>query len=244
MARGKLSPGTGAGVSGGREHGQPRIWAISRYYHPVYSGAAIQGHRVLSRLAQGGFSVVVLTSGVHEASSLGRRSLALDGVAVEYLPALRQLEWRVLKGVRQLWKLARFCNGLAAGLASSLRTAWILGRRGQRHDIVQMYSLNYCSFIPVWIARWRQMHPVLRLTMLGSDDPSEIDAKGPRRILESCKRITFRASEAVISLSSALTESCRSAGLDMAKVFQIPNGVDVAAFCPVGAGEREALIGF
>ena len=43
-----------------------RIWAISEYYFPNFSGAAIQAHRVLGALVNRGHQVCVLTT-QHEA---------------------------------------------------------------------------------------------------------------------------------------------------------------------------------
>ena len=85
------------------------------------------------------------------------------------------------------------------------------------------------------------MHPVIRMTLVGSpDDPSSFQG-GVRNTLRILKLEPFRRADAIVSISSALTNSCRSAGLDPNAVILIPNGVDLELFHPLNGSEKRNL---
>ena len=48
-----------------------RIWVLSPFWHPEFSGAAIQASRILPRLARQGFRVTVLTPADHLSAKMG-----------------------------------------------------------------------------------------------------------------------------------------------------------------------------
>lgn len=84
------------------------------------------------------------------------------------------------------------------------------------------------------------MHPVIRMTLVGSDDPASFRG-GMKKVLGILRLEAFRRAEAIVSISSALTNSCHSAGLDPDKVVQIPNGVDLHRFHPLSELEQANL---
>ena len=217
-----------------------RVWALFSKYHPNFSGAAIQGHRVFRRLACQGFSVFVLAAGDQAARSLRGKETERDGITIRYLPVVRRRDWKFLVRVPLLRKLILFLNSLASDLSMAKKSVWMLLREGQQSDIVQLYGCNEFSFLPVWVARARGMHPVIRLTLMGADVPSSHN-RGIRRILGILKLEAFHRAEAIVGISSALTNSCHSAGLDPDRVFLIPNGVDLRVFHPPSNSEKTNL---
>lgn len=219
--------------------GHPRVWGLFKHYYPSFAGAAIQGHRVLSHLAEQGFSIQILAAADHAAKESAGQAIKLDGLTIHYLPVVQRRDWRFLSRVPSLRKLASSCSSLVSGLFLSLSSAWVLSRNGRPGDVVQLYSCNSFSFLVVWLARLRGMHPVIRMTLVGSgDDPGSFQ-KGPKRILGLLTLEAFRRAEALVSISSALAECCRSAGLY--KVERIPNGVDLNLFHPLGETEQATL---
>ena len=220
--------------------GSIRVWALFRYYYPNFAGAAIQGHQILSRLAGRGFSVRVLAAADQVAASMAGQTIEMDGLSIRYLPVVRSRNWFFLARIPLLRKLMSCLNGLVGSLSLNLRNAWVLWREGRRGDIVQLYSCNQFSFLVVWLAQVRGMHPVIRMTLMGSDDPASFQ-NGMKPVMGTLKLEAFRRAEAIVSISSALTNSCRSAGLDPDKVVQIPNGVDLQLFHPLSKPEQANL---
>lgn len=217
------------------------VWALFGKYHPNFSGSAIQGHRVLSGLASRGFSVNILAAGDQAARSLRGQSTERDGVTIRYLSVIQRNDWKFLVSIPILRKWIAYLNSLASDLSLALKSAWLLWREGHLDDIVQLFACNGFSFLPVWAARARGMHPVIRMTLVGSpDDPSTFNG-GIRNTLGILKLEAFRRAEAIISISSALESSCRSIGLNPDKIVRIHNGVDLQEFHPLSKSEQALL---
>ena len=218
-----------------------RIWGIFRLYHPNFSGAAFQGHQCLSRLARKGFSVTILTAGERVASHLKGTEVQRDGLKIRYMATLPPTDWHAVIRFSTLRKALRFLNSLARKLFWSIQCAWLLWREGKRGDIVHFYSHNEFSFIPILVVRACSMHSVLRITLLGADDPSSFNGSWTKNILGRLHLQAYRKVESVVSLASALTQSCRVVGIDMSKVIQIPNGVDMDVFYPIDEEKQKTL---
>ncbi len=226
------------------EHNQRlQIWAISRHYHPTFSGAAIQAHWVLKELVRQGFSVTVLTPSDYDARHLRGKTLERDGITIKYLSTIPFNSWNPLAQFPFLRRIVVYFTSRLTLLSTAISCAWILWRKGKLNDIVQFYSINECSMIPVWLARTKGMHPVVRMSLLGSDDdPGAVIERVKRgNIIAGLTLGTFRRAEAVIGPSSALTSSCQAAGLNPDKVLRIPNGVDLHMFRTVSSGEKVNL---
>lgn len=217
--------------------GDIRVWAIFHHYHPNFAGAAVQGHRVLSQLASQGYTVYVLAAADLLAADLGGQEINRDGLIIRYIPLIRSRRWQIFDKSPFLSKVAKFLNSVASSFSLNMRIAYTIVRQGQPGDIVQFYSITEFSFIVVWISRIAGMHPIIRLTLLGSDSPEPL-RWNIRSILSILKQVSFEGAEAIVSISSALTESCWVAGISADKVFQIPNGVDLTKFSPLNDQER------
>lgn len=216
------------------------IWALFGHYHPNFAGAAVQGHSVLRWLVNHGFTVTVLAAGDHAARRLRGKEIQRDGIAVRYLSVIRRREWRFLAEIPLLRKLMVYLGSLASSLSWGTRSAWLLLREGRHNDIVQLYICNEFSFLPVWAACVRHMHPVIRMTLMGSDDPISF-GRGGGNALGALKLEAFRRAEAIVGMSNAMVRSCQSAGFCPPSVHRIPNGVDLARFNPLSASDRANL---
>ena len=216
------------------------VWAISPYWHPDFSGAAIQAARILPRLLGRGFRVTVLTPADHLSAELRGRRVESDGLVIRYLPVVTTRSWDRFAMNRRLLARVRFLNRLAGGFSFYARCAWILTRQGSSKDIVQLYSSRESQCLVTTCARRLGMHPVMQLTLLGSDDPSSI-SRTNRRIVRQLKLAAFRQADAIVGCSTAQVDSCMAAGLDSAKVIRIPACVDVDLYRPVETSTKLAL---
>lgn len=220
----------------------PRIWAVTRAYHPVKTGAAIQNHRILSGLIKRGYQVTVLAAGDRAAKNLGGQEQSLDDVTIMYLSVMQIRNWQRVVRFGKLARLLNLINALLSQLSISVISAWIIFRKGQSGDIVQSISCTPFLFIVFWAARIRGMHPVIRLTLWGSDDPYSVLRRIRKgHVLDVGTMQAFRMADAVIGLSSALIDSCHKAGLDPNRIHQIPVGVDVDLIKPVSSDEKKRL---
>ena len=116
------------------------VWAISPYWYPDFSGAAIQASRILPRLSSRGFRVTVLTPADYLSAEMSGRRVESDGLLIRYLPVVRSRSWDRFGVNRRLLARMRFLNRLAGGFSFYARCAWILTREGNREEIVQLYS--------------------------------------------------------------------------------------------------------
>ena len=214
-----------------------RVWALFKRYHPNFSGSAIQGHRVFSRLVDQGFSVTVLAAGQYDATSLRGQRTRRDGVEIRYLRTFRANKWSSVAGARKLRKIIPYIGSMLANLSLGILAAWTLWREGRPGEIVRVNSPSEFSFLPIWVARLKQMHPVLHMTLLNSDDLGFIKEHW-NKLSGALKQESFRRAEVVTGASSAQIQSCLKSGLDPRKLIRIPNGVDLADFRPVSDGDR------
>ena len=213
------------------------IWVIIRLYYPNFSGAAIQAHQIFSKLVRQGFSVTVLTTGHFAATSLRGQRTRRDGIDIRYLRKIRHKNWASVAEAGTLRKIIAYLEGLLGTFSFGIHTAWTLLREGQPDDIVRVYSPDQFSFLPVWTAKVKGMHPVLHMTLLNSDDPGSIKEHWDK-FSGVLRQESFYRAEAITGYSSEQIRSCLSAGLDSRKVFQIPAGVNVSKFMSSSTEER------
>jgi len=206
-----------------------KVWAVSFYYHPNFSGAAIQAHRILKGVVRAGFQVTVFTAADNDARNLAGQKCQLDNVAIEYLPVVRRRAWAMFSAISLLRNGIRKLNQIACDISFNLEIALKLWRQGKKGDILQLYSLSNYTIFSIWAAKRKGMRIIMQLTLMGADDPMSFSRRR-LRFLRHLKLSSLRNCDCVIGLSSALTESCLEAGIDERKVMRIPNGVDVALY--------------
>ena len=178
------------------------IWVISKFYLPHLSGAAIQAHQVFKKLIHKEISITVLTTGRNATAALRGQLTRRDGIEIRYLSTPRHKNWSSIAEARMLNKINLYLGWLLGEFSFGIQTAWTLWREGRPDDIVRVYAPSQFSFLPVWVAKLKGMHPMVHMTLLNSDDPESIK-KHWNKIsgilgLESFKRV-----EAITGYSSA-----------------------------------------
>ncbi|MCP4189856.1 MAG: glycosyltransferase family 4 protein [Planctomycetaceae bacterium] len=214
-----------------------RVWAVTEYYFPNFSGAAIQAHQVLDRLAQQGHQVQVLTMADHASRKLVGSPRRMDGITVNYLPVINRFSRRWIPFAKQE---IRSLNELFRRASFDFGVLWKLIWNGRRGDIVQFYVIGELTRLVMLFASLRGMRTVIQISLCGADDPCSIRSTVmgvSARMMRSC----FHAAGCVVGLSTALTESCREFGLPPKAIARIPNGVALEKFQPSQADERDRL---
>ncbi|MDG2380244.1 MAG: glycosyltransferase family 4 protein [Pirellulaceae bacterium] len=214
-----------------------RIWAVSEYYFPNFSGAAIQAHQILDRLAQQGHQIQVLTMADQAARKLAGRQMEVDRIKVNYLSVLNRssLRWLPIGKVR-----IRSLNELFRRASFDLKVLWKLVWQGRRGDIVQFYVIGELTRLVMLFASLRGMHTVIQISLCGADDPCSIRSSVmglSARMMRSC----FYTAGRIVGLSTALTKSCLDFGLSRKAVSRIPNGVALEKFQSSLSDDRDQL---
>jgi glycosyltransferase involved in cell wall biosynthesis len=210
---------------------EPAIWAISEYYQPNFSGAAIQAHRILSRLAAAGFAVHVLTAADQAARQLAGQQCLADGVCIHYLPVPRRRDWSVLTALPPLRAQVQAAQDLFRDRRFHRQIRRTLRQYARRPAVLQWYIVGDFSWFVMRWARRQGWHNVIQISLVGADDPGSFRAS-LLGISTALKRKCFDQADRVIGLSRALTDSCDRAGIDPSRVRRIPNGVDLDQFQP------------
>ncbi len=217
-----------------------RLWGVFRYFPPNFSGAATQGVRLLSALAAQGYAVEVLAAGLLNAKTLAGKRKSIAGLEVRYLPVIQPGDWRMFKSLKKGVKLLKTANHMLSNLSFSLKVDTTLRQEAHPGDVFLWFTHNESTIFPLRSARLRGVHTVIRLSMMGSDDPASFTLEKPLR-LTTLRSKALQACDAVVCPSSALQESCLQAGIPAQKVWYIPNGIDLDTFQPIPIQNREQV---
>ena len=210
---------------------KPVIWRMSRLYPPNFTGAGIQAYREDRAFVQRGFSVFVIAAGISSAKAQSGKTASMNGVTVNYLPIISNPLWLNEIRSRLIYKLFFFIIESLSSLSFSLGCAWKLLLSGRREDIVIFEALDSFMILTVTFARLKKMHTILRMNLLGTDDPYSRFVRARKgQILENLKLFVFKSVDSVVSICTAMIESCDQAGVAKTKQVYIPYGVNTQLF--------------
>jgi len=222
---------------------KPTIWTISFWYPPNFSGAGIQAHREHCEFVKSGLPVNVLTAGISAAKPQRGKHINMDGVIVRYfsvIPVSSTLKaWRF----RRLSKLfISFLFNLSS-LYFVFLCAWTILLEGQCQDILRLEAYNRYAIIPIVVARFKGLHTIVRMSLLGQDDPySTLCMARHGQILEYLTLASFHMAEENVAICSAMIESCRKVGINDKNVTYISHGIDVDKYQPVDSEDGKVRI--
>lgn len=193
---------------------QIHVCMISDSLPPFYSGAGSQALRLAQSLAQKGVLVTALTA--RHTNDLPARK-TVEGVTVRRLPVLRD---------RRVRHLSFF-----------IAAAGHLLRHRQKYDIVHLHGAYRRAIPIVAAARLADLKTVVKMSQMGTDDPSTTRTWRFGRLLMDA----LAHADAVIAITEELAHSYLEAGLPQDRLVRIPNGVDTARFHPPDPASRRRL---
>jgi glycosyltransferase involved in cell wall biosynthesis len=187
---------------------------ISYSFPPLYSGAGMQALRLGQTLTEKGIQVSALTAR-HQADLPIQENV--DGVTIHRLPVLRDQRVR--------------------HLSFFVAAAWHLLFHHQRCDIVHLHGAYRRAIPIVMAAQLTNLKTVVKMSMMGTDDPSTTrEWRFGGLLMKALKR-----TDAVVAITEELAESYLQAGLPPSQLVRIPNGVDTSRFQPVDSVGRRHL---
>lgn len=182
-----------------------RVCMYTGNFPPEFSGAAIQCQTLMKNIRQNNtveFTVVTITRNKNL-----RKEESIDGFDIH----------RILRKDSYFLQKVFFF----------LKVLFTLCKVRDKFDILHIHGF---SWYPILVAKLLRKKTVLKMTMVGDDDPITIR----KQSLGRAKFYLFSKADMVISTSLAFTERCREALLPQSKLEKIPNGVDIDRFQPIG----------
>lgn len=195
---------------------RPRgVAMITSRYHPLFGGAAVQARRLSASLAARGWLPLVITARSGDAPLRD----SVDGLPVLRTPTFGARSYR--------WFTLLFWLGSAIALLLRPR-AW---------SILHIHGVSHFSWFPLAVARILRRPAIVKMTLMGADDADAVTG-GLRGWLQ---RQVFLGADAVISISTPMSDAYRATDLDAEKLVEMPQGVDVERYRPASPEERRAL---
>jgi glycosyltransferase involved in cell wall biosynthesis len=186
---------------------------LSFYFHPSYSGSAVQAMNLAKRLAGLGVSSQVVSANL-------TRSLpqeVVEGLPVRRLPVAKGANLQV----PSFW----------------LSLAWTLLRGRPAIDIIHAHGTLQHTIASI-VGRFLGKPTILKIAMANSDLAFERQGRLSGRI-NSC---LVRQFDCYIATSSEVYEECLARGLEPARVHSIPNGVDTHVFAPAASQTEKSFL--
>ena len=191
----------------------PRVCMVSFYFHPSYSGSAIQAHGLTVLLRKADIRSEILAANLTRSP----RSEDMNGTPVHRLPVI----------LRKSLQIPSFSLSLAAYL--------FLHRRD--FDIVHAHG-TYQHVIASLVCRLLGKKSILKIAMQNSD----IAFQNQGRVSGRINRLLVRQFDRVVVTSQDAYRECISQGLDPTRIRFIPNGVDTEKFSPAASDEDRASL--
>jgi glycosyltransferase involved in cell wall biosynthesis len=218
------------------------MWRVSRLYPPNFTGVGIQAQREDKELIKRGVSVYVLTAGISAARTWRGKTVEMDGILVNYLLTVNYPLWLDTIRIKLIYKLFIFIFDLLSSLSFAIGSAYALCVGGRQGDIIVFESVDTFLFIPLWIARFKKIPTIVRMSLLGADDPySRLVRARKGQFLEHLKLRAFKDADVVVAICTAMIESGTGAGIEPAKMVYLPHGVDTTLYAPVDEESKEAI---
>lgn len=189
----------------------PGVLMVTGAYYPDVSGGGLQC-RTLAATLRARARIFVLTT---SRNALAAAVDEVDGVPVYRIPV--------------------DVGSIGSRVKALLRMAQVFFRLRREIDIVHLHGFSRKSLLLVVLAVWFRKKVVVKLTLLGEDDPAAIRARG--RLAYRC----YTRADLFIGISQRQQEVFAASGLPRERFRLIPNGVDLERFRPADATERSRL---
>jgi glycosyltransferase involved in cell wall biosynthesis len=174
----------------------------------------MQALRLGQTLVEKGIRVSALTAR-HQADLPVQETV--DGVTIRRLPVMRDQRVR--------------------HLSFFVSAAWHLLCHHQKYDIVHLHGAYRRAIPIVMAAQLTNLKTVVKMSMMGTDDPSTTRGWRFGGLLIKALEQT----DAVVAITEELAKSYLKAGLPPSQLIRIPNGVDTSRFHPVDFASRRQI---
>lgn len=118
---------------------------------------------------------------------------------------------------------------------------WLVRHRGEVR-VVHLHGGGVGPISVGAVAHVLGLPVVYKVSRLGDDDPASAAARGGGKL----RRWVITRARRVIAISPAIRDACLEAGVDPARLVEVPNGVDLERFSPLtpnGRVEARRLLG-
>lgn len=185
---------------------------ISFYFHPNYSGSAIQALNLSRQLVDFGVRPMIVSANLSDSPAQD----SVDGIPLYRLPTARQRDLQV----------PTFSAALLRFLVE------------HRHEYDVIHAHGVLQHVVASLAgRWLGKPTILKVAM--ADSCLAFHRHG--RLRGRVNRALVRRFDTYIATTTAIVDEISERGLDSSRVRLIPNGVDTQIFTPLPLDARRAL---
>lgn len=191
-----------------------RVCMVSVGFYPTFSGAGIQAWRLCRKLVKKGVRLTVIA---------GNTDKPVDSEIAGEIPVHRLKLWRQGRWGVLLFAMKIFCH---------------LIKHRRRYDLLHVHGAYWYSQVVILVGRLLRKRSIVKMTMLGDDDPLSIRN---RQLFGSLGLRILGMADRIVSTSRELTNSYRRSELSIERLVEIPNGVDTEQFSPVPGEEKQKI---
>lgn len=205
-----------------------RVLHVLDHSWPVLDGYAQRSRSIVTAQAQLGMRPTVLTGPLHQVDDPSARDTAFEGVWY-----FRTSEQEGLTGqaIQKRWPILR-----ELAVISRLRKRIQSILKNESFDIIHAHSPALCGMAAAQAARSCGVPFVYEIRAFWEDgtvEQNRDEATSLRyRLSRGLETHVVRRADAVVGIARPLLEDLEGRGLSPAKLFHVPNGVDVARFSP------------
>lgn len=190
-----------------------RVCMISFYYHPSYSGSAVQATNLSRHLREHGVESFIVSANLTGSTPTDR----VEGFSVYRLPACKAQDLQI----PSFW----------------MSLAWFLFRHRKHYDVIHAHG-TFQHAIASLMGRWLRKPTVLKIAMGNSDLAFDRHGRTWGRI----SRFLVNRFDRYVATSVEIHQECLERGLDSSRIRTIPNGVDTDVFFPAKSAQEKTLL--
>ena len=207
---------------------KPRVCLLTESYYPVVGGGEVHARLLCREFKRLGVPVFVLTRRRAKSTPAFER--------VDDVPVLRVAPAGVPKMGKYLMLVPTFLR---------------LVRERRDYDVIYVCGLRTLGLIAVWAARLLGKRCVLRSESKGEFSGGFIwqrmdgSSRPALKLLFGgairTRNYFLKKADRFLSISSVIREEFEACGISLARIAEIPNGIDTNTFAPADPDTREAL---
>ncbi len=191
-----------------------RVCMVSLSFYPAFSGAGIQAWRLCQKLVNKGVRFTVIA---------GNTEQSVEDEAT---------------GEIKVYRLGLYNQGRWGALSFAMRLLCRLINQRRYYDVLHIHGAYWYGQAAVLFGKILRKKVIVKMTMLGDDDPLSIREK---QLFGGLGLRILGMADRIVSTSRELTDSYKRSGLNPERLVEIPNGVDAEHFSPVPNEEKQKI---